>query len=76
MQEIIKSPTCYDWTEFHRRPRGFMKSWAISHGFAYITVVHLVRGYYRSGAGPVIKQIIASALEEGLIHEIALDQAA
>ena len=76
MQEMIKSPTCYDWSEFHRRERGFMKSWAISHGFVYITVVHLVNGYYRSGAGPVIKQIIAAALQEALIFEIPLDQAA
>lgn len=70
MQEnIIKNPSDYDWSEFQLRERGFMKHWAIDHGFSYVTLIHLVTGVYTQGSGPRIKQIIAAALDEGLVIE-------
>lgn len=68
MQEsITQGPTCYDWSEFTRRERGFTRQWALNHGFSYVTLHHLVHGLYRSGSGPKISAIISAALADGLI---------
>ena len=75
MQEI-KAPDNYDWSEFERKPRGFLSIWCRDHQFKYHTVRALIKGYYVSGSGPVISEIIRVALQEALISEIPYDQAA
>lgn len=83
VNQDIKAPGCYDWSEFDRKPRGFLAGWCRDHHhangepFNYYTVWALVKGTYGGGAsGPVIKEIIRTALSEALICEIPLDEAA
>lgn len=74
MQEIVKAPACYDWSEFDRKPRGFLTEWCKSHQYAdgkpfnYYTTWALIKGTYAGGSsGPKIAEIIRVALAEGLI---------
>jgi len=79
---IIHSPGHYDWTEFTRKPRGFLAEWCRDHKhpngeeFSYKTVYALIKGDYTGEAGPKIKEIIRAALTEGLITEEVIDKAA
>lgn len=80
---IIHPPGRYDWSEFTRKPRGFIAEWCRDHKhsngelFNYKTVHMLINGSYCSGAGPKIKEIIRAALDEKLIcEEEPIDQAA
>ncbi len=72
----IHPPDHYDWSEFQRRPKGFITDWCGEHGFKRKTLYAIVNGDYRGGAGPKIKEIIRVALAEKLIEEIPLKEAA
>ena len=73
----ILSPVEYDWSEFTRKERGFLSEWCRDHKytngeeFSYKTVYALIKGDYTGEAGIKIKEIIRSALADGLISPIA-----
>jgi hypothetical protein len=78
----IHSPVNYDWSEFTRKDRGFLSAWCRDHKYAngeefnYKTVYALIKGDYTGEAGFKIKEIIRSALSEGLIFEYETLEAA
>jgi hypothetical protein len=77
MQEPnIKSPACYDWSEFTRRERGFIKQWCRNHDFSFQTTYQIIHGLYVGGSGPRISLIVQAALQEALISETPYDKAA
>jgi len=74
--ETIKRPDAYDWSEFSRKPHGFVADWCRNHfyddkqPFNYFTTRALILGNYVGGAGGKrIRGIIEAALKEGLITE-------
>jgi hypothetical protein len=79
----VQPPSCYDWSEFTRKERGFLAEWCRDHKhsngeeFSYKTVYALLKGDYTGGAGTKIAEIIRAALAEKLIAPLSdLDEAA